>query len=314
MADTLRLPTLLALSLWMLPILTAAAQNREEAPVLAVLDLQVTGITEREMTETVDLLVQAIRETGGFGRVLGRAEQDEILGNGNPAPRTAIDAGSAVLIGQDLKADLVLFGSMRMEDNARISKLVMVETATARVLLADETAYQRLAQLRNDCARVAGLVADRRPRKVTPPKRAFSGFVKLGQEGVSRSSSIGGGSYVYVALAAELNKVLGVDVRYAIVLFPTPFQDHLVSGRILFHVPLSSEVSITPGLGYLLSTNYRDPPEHWIGLSLCPVSSGDLGGVSIELLPFALFWRPGTRELALTFELVALGFRVFHAP
>lgn len=60
--------------------------------------------------------------------------------------------------------------------------------------------------------------------------------------------------------------------------------------------------------GYLISTDYRGESHHYIGARLCPIHSGNIGGISIELLPLSVFFDLAGGQPVVMFELLSIAF------
>ena len=272
--------------------LGAQAPEADVPPVLVVPDLEVSGLTRTQMLETVDCLVEALRLTGAFADVV-RAD----------------DGGAPYL----------LRGSLSLDGNLRVLRVSLLERTSGGVLMSWQKTYARRAQLMSDCAAVAravaaSLPAPRRPDTPhqPPPEVELDAYVRLGQAGVSRTATVSGGSYVYTELSVEMDRVVGLSLRYTTGLLPAPFVDHLVDARLRMNVPVGDQVYLGLGLAWMLSTALGQPPVHWIGFRLCPVYSGDLDGFSVELLPVTLFLDPLSGEVLVSVELVSFGVRVLR--
>jgi hypothetical protein len=143
------------------------------------------------------------------------------------------------------------------------------------------------------------------------PFKVLAG-IKVGQEGVSRAQGVDGGNYLYAELSAFLGAYLGINLKYSVNLFPYSWRNHLAGVQSRFHIPLTKELWTAVEVGYLLATDYRLPPEHFVGATVSPLYSGDLEGVSVELLPFSVYFNLRTGEPLLMVELLSLGFSFPH--
>jgi hypothetical protein len=143
------------------------------------------------------------------------------------------------------------------------------------------------------------------------PFKVLAG-IKVGQEGVSRAPGVDGGSYLYAELSAFLGAYLGINAKYSVNLFPNSFRNHLIGLQSRFHIPLTKDLWAAVEVGYLLATDYRLAPEHFVGATVSPLYSGDLQGVSVELLPFSVYFNLRTGEALLMLELLSLGFSFPH--
>ena len=164
------------------------------------------------------------------------------------------------------------------------------------------------------CNQLAGGISEaaaRRPpretaaRKPSPLEWAL-GF-GLGQEGVSASSTVAGGSYLYLETLALVNDRIGIEARYAVGLFPEAWTNHLLGANLRLQIPLGDEVLLAGGLGYLLSIGADGHLSHLLGARLVPIAGGE-DEFLIELLPLGLYFDLDTGQAVFTLELLTIRF------
>jgi hypothetical protein len=158
--------------------------------------------------------------------------------------------------------------------------------------------------LRIAAAVTASLPRETTERKQREPLDLRLGF-SLGQVGVSATSAVSGGSYLYVQSSLMFNRNLGVGARYAFRLFPTIWDDHLLSAGIRLQIPYEKAVFFATELGYLQSFGGGRGISHLLGGRVVPVAGGEDEFI-FELLPVALYFDLDTGEVVFMLELLAL--------
>ena len=152
----------------------------------------------------------------------------------------------------------------------------------------------------------AAAAAARRDKipKERKPLDLYLGF-SLGQVGVSASSAVPGGSYFYARSALMFNRNLGLGARYAFRLFPTIWEDHLLSAELRFQAPLENDIFIVLEGGYLLDFGGHGAVSHLVGARLSPIAGGE-DEFLFELLPMALYFDLDTGKAVFMLELLSL--------
>jgi hypothetical protein len=89
---------------------------------------------------------------------------------------------------------------------------------------------------------------------------AAAGF-RIGRESVTAAPGIDGGSHLYAEMLAELKRIFALSLKYSLGLFPAYSENHLISVLPRVNIPLA------------------------------PIHSGNIGGISTELMSIA-FWLP----------------------
>ena len=125
-------------------------------------------------------------------------------------------------------------------------------------------------------------------------------------ENVTAARGIDGGSYFYAEVLAELNRILGISVKYEIGLFPRYSPHHLITVLPRLNIRWDRDLYSALSFAYLISTDYRNQPYHYLGARLCPIHSGNMEGFSIELLPVSVLFNLEDGQPLLMIELLSL--------
>jgi hypothetical protein len=276
---------------------------------LAVMDLESSGVPETQMREIVDLLTVGIRETGAVRRVVDREQRERQLGRRiEPRGQYTQDQLEAAA---RLKVDLAVLGLLTWNRQQYRLRLRLVEVDSGRVLSEQGGAYRNRGELLAACDDLAvriGAAAEEAAsrkeaeRKQREPLQLHLG-VSLGQEGVSASSAVEGGSYFYAQSLLMFNRNLGLGARYAFRLFPAIWEDHLLSVDLRFQAPLENDIYFVLEGSYML--DFGGQLSHLAGARLSPLAGGE-DEFMFQLLPVALYFDLETGEAVFMLELLAL--------
>lgn len=312
-------PASLFLGLILLSASSLAAQVTGSYPSIAIMELSLPEAAGDEMKmpaeALADCLARLLRESQSYSRVVDRSSRQELLRRSGWQESSGSYEKAQLRAAAQLKVDLAVLGELKKSSSSYTLSLRLVDVRSGESLLREQYRHPSLDRLQDDCGRLASELQWASRRETLPPgdgikpreRGVVAGF-KAGQEGVSRAESIEGGSYLYAELSAELNRIFAASLRYSVCLFPAPFQDHLISVHSRINIRLAENLYSAISLAYLISTDYEQKPAHHVGLRLCPIYSGNMEGIAIELLPFSLFfdvesWRP-----VYMLELLSLGF------
>ena len=301
-----------ALLLAAFPASADSARTGRAYRSLAVMDLETSGVPETQMQEIVDYLAMRIRETGTVRRVVGREQRERLLGSREAVEPTGQYEPDQLAAAARLRLDLIVVGTMTWNRQQYVLWLRVLDAGSG-ITLFDEgrTVSNRgvLLAARDYLAiRIAGAVAapPRREadRKQREPLEVTPGF-GLGQMGVSAGSSVSGGSYLYLRSSLMANDFLGVSTRYAFRLFPTIWDNHLLSVELRLKIPPGKEVFFAMELGYLLSFGGQQEASHLLGGRVIPIAGGE-DEFFFELLPIALYFDLDTGQPVFILELLAM--------
>jgi hypothetical protein len=277
------------------------------------MDLRLSGATPEEMADVVDYLTRRIRETGAVRRVVTREKREELLRR-RPQVQSSRDYEAEQLArAARLPVQLAVLGWLSWNRQQYRLELRLLDATSGQVLFGEGGYFRDRADLLAGCDRLAAGIAAaaaaaRRPGPTResdlPPLEPAVGL-GLGQEGVSGSSGVAGGSYVYVEALTMLNRFVGVDAGYALRLFPSAGGSQLVRSHLSVHVPLGKDAFTVLGLGYLLNIDGAGRLSHLVGPCLVPIAGGD-DEVFFEVLPMALYLDTQTGEAVVTLGLLAV--------
>lgn len=268
-----------------------AAPQARPLRSLAVMDFELRGPTREDLAEVVDFLTESIRKSKAFHRV-------QRIASGGDLPQDPLRLAARH------RAQAAVLGQFSWNGQQYRLQLRLYRVAGQQLLWRDEAAFSSMGGMRQACdglaagivaavAAAGGAAGQPAPERV-PLKAAFG--LGLGQQGVSASSTVAGGSYLYFEGLALLNRFVGIDARYAFRLFPTAGGSHLLSTHLRFQVPPGKELFFAGELGYLLSLEPQGTPAHLVGVRLIPIAGGE-DEFYFELLPMALYldvktWKP----------------------
>jgi hypothetical protein len=292
-----------------------SAQPTRPYNSLAVLDLELDGPAPAEMEEIVDYLSMRIGETRTVRRVVEREEREELLSRKPQEQRSRDYTQDQLSRAARLPVQVAVLGRFSWNGQQYRLQLRLLEVKSGELLFEKGGTFSSKGELYAACDRLAAGIAG--AAVSSPPPRKAAGQPRsplelslgfgLGQEGVSASSGIGGGSYLYLETLLLLNRFIGLDARYAFRLFPTAWGSHLLSTHFRLHLPPRKEVFMAGELGYLLSVDAQGQPAHFIGARLVPIAGGE-EEFFVELLPVALYLDVDTWEAVFTLELLTMRF------
>lgn len=293
----------------------AISQEAKVYRSIAVMDFQFAGRSREEMESYVDRLSLKILETQGFRRVIDRTQREESLREAGRARRHGSYEKDQLQSASIIEVELAVLGEIRRNGDGYRVNLWLLDVATGDTLYSDEMVYGSTDELVQDCDRLAStLVRSSRQPRIVPEKegkpreiKAVVGF-RLGQEGVTEAPAVAGGSYLYGEVLGEFNRIFGISLKYAAGLFPTYSENHLITVLSRLNIRLAEELYTAVSVGYMVSTDYRTVLRHYIGARVSPVHSGNMGGISIELLPFSLFFDVESWQPVFTIELMSIAF------
>jgi hypothetical protein len=307
-----------AIGIAALGFLAASPAISQEAKVyrsVAVMDFRFAGISREEMDSYIDRLSLKILETQGFRRVVNRTQREELLRAAGRVRRGGSYEKDQLQFASIIEVDLAVLGEIRISGDGYRLNLWLLDVATGESLYSDHMVYGSTEELVQDCDRLAAtLVRSSRQSQIVPEKekkprefKAVVGF-RLGQEGVTAAPTVEGGSYLYGEVLGEFNRIFGISLKYAAGLFPTYSKNHLITVLSRLNIRLSEELYTAVSIGYMISTDYRTVLRHYIGARVSPIHSGNLGGISIELLPFSLFFDVESWQPVFAIELLSIAF------
>ena len=208
-------------------------------------------------------------------------------------------------------------GEVRRSNNRLALELWLVEVDSGDALYSGQSSYANIEQLIADADRLVRVLVqasrephiaqeeDHRQPREKLKLEASAGF-SLGQENVSAARGVDGGSYFYAEVLADLNGILGLSVKYEIGLFPGYSPHHLIMVLPRLNIRWMEDLYSAVSFAYLVTTDYRSSPCHYLGARLCPVYSGNLDGFSIEILPVSLLFNLEDGQFLFMIELLSL--------
>jgi hypothetical protein len=298
-------------------VIVAIPALSQEAKVyrsIAVMDFRFVGISRGEMESYVDRLSLKILETQGFRRVINRTQREELLSEAGRVRRGSYEKNqlqSASII----EVELAVLGEIRSNDDGLRLNIWLLDVASGDTLYSGGMVYGSMEELVQDCERLASiLVRSSRQSQIVPEKerkprelKVVAGF-RLGQEGVTAAPAVEGGGYLYGEVLGEFNRIFGISLKYAAGLFPSYSNNHLITVLSRLNIRLAEELYSAVSIGYMISTDYRTALRHYIGARFSPIYSGNLEGISIEILPFSLFFDVESWKPAFMVELMSIAF------
>ncbi len=301
----MKIPARAMAALATLLVLLSASPARAAPPPrpfqsLAVMDFELKGPTREDLAEVVDYLTESIRESQAFGRV----EKVQPGGDYQQDPLS---------LAAKHRAQAAVLGQFSWNGQQYRLQLRLYEVAGQQLLWQDEAAFSSMGGMRQACdGLTAGIVAAvaaaagaaGQPAPERAPLKAAWGF-GLGQQGVSASPAVAGGSYLYLEGLALFNRFVGINARYAFRLFPAAGGSHLLSTHLRFQVPPGKELFFVGELGYLLSLEPQGVPAHLVGVRLIPIAGGE-DEFYFELLPMALYLDVKTGKPVFALELLSI--------
>jgi len=262
------------------------------------MDFELKGPTREDLAEVVDYLTESIRESNAFRRV------EKIPGDYPQDPLS---------LAAKHRAQAAVLGQFSWNGQQYRLQLRLYKVAGQQLLWQDEAAFSSMGGMRQACdGLTAGIVAAvaaapgavGQPAPERTPLEAAWGF-GLGQQGVSTSSAVAGGSYLYLEGLVLFNRFVGINARYAFRLFPTAGGSHLLSTHLRFQVPPGKELFFVGEVGYLLSLEPQRVPSHLVGVRLTPIAGGE-DEFYFELLPMALYLDLKTGKPVFALELLSI--------
>jgi hypothetical protein len=268
---------------------------------LAVMDFELKGPTREDLAEVVDYLSESIRKSKAFRRV-------------QRIPSGGSREQNPLVLAAKHRAQAAVLGRFSWNGQQYRLQLRLYTVAGQQLLWQDEAAFSSMGGMRQACdgltagivAAVAAAAGAGQPAPEKAPLKAAFGF-GLGQQGVSASPAVAGGSYLYLEGLALFNRFVGINARYALRLFPTAGGSHLLSTHLRLQVPPGKEMFFVGELGYLLSLEPQGVPAHLVGVRLTPISGGE-DEFYFELLPVALYLDVETWKPVFTLELLSIKF------
>lgn len=195
---------------------TASAQADEKTPRLVVFDLEPKGVEPQLARNTSEALLTALQSLPGY-RVMGQREIKAILEHQGARQATGcVDDSCLAELGEVLKGDLILSGSLGLVGNAYLLNARLIDVPRATVVSRTTVTALSAAELPRAAGRAAlELVA---PERVEEQKAAYSldlskGELKLAVLDFSSSGTSKdiAGNLTQVAVS-ELKKFKGISV------------------------------------------------------------------------------------------------------
>ncbi len=305
--------TAVALMLAAFPGSADSAGTRRAYRSLAVMDLETSGVPDTQMKEIVDTLTVRIRGTGAVRRVVDREQRERLLSSRKAVEPTGQYEADRRAAAAGLRVDLIVAGTLSWNRQQYVLRLRLVEVESGTALYEQGGAYRNREELLAACDDLAiqiGAAATKAgsrkeaERKKREPRDLFLG-VSLGQVGVSSGSTVGGGSYFYAQSLLMFNRTLGLGARYAFRLFPTIWEDHLLSVDLRFQAPLENDIFYVVEGSYLLGFGGQGALSHLVGARLSPFAGGE-DEFLFELLPVAVYFDLDTGKAVFMLELLTL--------
>jgi TolB-like protein len=133
--------------------LSAEITDRESLPMVAVLDLVLSGIPEEEAMIIVDLIGSAMAETGAF-RVLERGQRDQMLKELEFSYSDLADARTQIEIGKQLSTNRIITGSLGALADRYILNIKLIDVERGETLSASYQVYRSMNELIDNADRL----------------------------------------------------------------------------------------------------------------------------------------------------------------
>lgn len=222
----------------------------------------------------------------------------------------------SLAIGRYLKAGFVAIGTIGRDTQGFSIGVSVLDVPTGSNVYSYETRHRDFAELRDSLPGIAsGIVkavegrTKRETRKKDRTKIDYSTGVSVGQESVTRTSVVPGGSHFYFALSGTLQDTLTLETRYSAGLFPMAISSHILSATVYLHIPYSREAGLCVGVGYSTASADFSEWTHMLRYTLTPIYSGETDDFVFGLLPMSLSYDWMNDELLFTFQLLSLSLR-----
>jgi len=134
-------------------IVPAVAADREDLPLVAVLNLALSGIPEQEAVIIVDLIGSAMANTGAF-RILERGQRDKMLEELEFSYSDMADEGTQIEIGRQLAADRIITGSLGALADRFILNIKLIDIERGETLSASYQVYKSMNELIDNADRL----------------------------------------------------------------------------------------------------------------------------------------------------------------
>jgi hypothetical protein len=268
------------------------------------------------MLSVVDRLSLKILGSQAFRRVVSREQREQMLQAAGQHDRSKTYRQNQLHKARYIEVELAVLGEIKRNNQGLELELWLVEVDSGDTLYNGRTTYANTEKLSADADRLARILVqasrqlrieqDEEPRvpKIKPELEAAAGF-GLGQENATAAPGIDGGSYFYAEVLTMLNNVLGISVKYQIGLFPRYSPNHLIMVLPRLNIRWQEDLYSALSFAYLISTDYRSQPYQYLGARICPVHSGDLDGISIELLPVTVLFNLENGQLLFMLQLLS---------
>jgi len=312
------LKIVLALTLFLLPAIRPLPSWAESSYKLAVMDLDFSGASRREMNTVEDELADGFRRSQRLARTVGRAEREQILASTGRIDRKGTFGQYQRRLASQLRVDLAVTGSLKKNHGRYILTLQIIAVTNGELLKEIVSTYSGVEGMRADCARLAldlldwqGWKKTSQPvirKKTAVPFKPRIGLA-FGHEAVSGTAGVGGGSYLYPEAVVFLSERLGFGFRYSFRLFPDPGSGQLALFQARFSIPVkkSDDIWISVKPGFLCATDDWRSVRKLAGVTLVPFYSGDMGGLSIEVFPISVYFDLSGGKPLLMFEFISIG-------
>ena len=134
-------------------IVPAVAADREDLPLVAVLNLALSGISKEEAVIIVDLIGSAMANTGVF-RILERGQRDKMLEELEFSYSDMADEGTQIEIGRQLAADRIITGSLGALADRYILNIKLIDIERGETLSASYQVYKSMNDLVDNADRL----------------------------------------------------------------------------------------------------------------------------------------------------------------
>jgi len=130
----------------------------EEKPILTVLDLGASGVSEGEMRGIISLLTSGLFKTDKY-TVIDVSERDAVMNEIEFSLSGCSDEQCQIELGKMLSAEFIVIGTIDPVGSRLIVSMKMIETSTSRTVNTADGIYGDLDELIDDLYNLAGRLA-----------------------------------------------------------------------------------------------------------------------------------------------------------
>jgi len=139
-------------------LLCTTALFSQNNPVVAVLDFEVHGMSQKDSSALIDSLTAELYKTNKF-IVIARADSDKVLQEQEKSLQDIFNQEQQVKMGKLLSAHQVVTGSIRKVGKNIVVNIRLIDVETSKVLQTANGTYNGLADIINDCPSFAFTLA-----------------------------------------------------------------------------------------------------------------------------------------------------------